>query len=569
MNGTNNGNGPPPGSLDASGPAGAGALDIEGALRTAPAHHQAGRLGEAKELYRRVLRAEPDQADALNLLGVAVQDDGDAAEAVGLLRRAIAVNSGEAHYHTYLGNSLQAAGEVDEAVAVYRRGLALDPGAAKAHNNLGNVLVGLGRWQEAIESYDRALAIDPHYPSALYNLGGLLYAEEEPEKALEYFQRAVRARPDDMESHFKLFLILFELGDQEEASRHYGIWKSVTGPRKSDRGTSVRMLPSARMDPSADYTRKPYIHEFRDVSLLTSHWLVLEETRIFYEELLNRNIEKVPFIKAAGRDGSVFADLPEETSTLETPCVLLGGSPQYYHWMVDHLPRLSLVERSEEAAALPLLVNEDLTDFQAQSLEVLGIPSARLVKLKSPDHIRCRRLLVPTNLSHGFGRLHADGVGWLRRAFRQETPVTDVHGGAFLYVSRRDADRRKLLNEEALIEALAPLGFEVVAPGELPFREQLDAFSAAKLIVGPHGGGLVNMIFSPDAVRVIELQHVNYPSGYISGLAGSAGIPLKTIFGEPEGIEPFAGADEREKSDFKVDVETVVSKVRETLREIL
>ncbi len=568
MSGTNNGNGPPPGSLGASGPAGAGAFDIEGALRTALAHHQAGRLDEAKELYRRVLRAEPEQADALNLLGVAVQDGGDAAEAVRLIRRAIAVDGAEAHYYTNLGNALMAAGRLDEAVSAYRRGLALNPGSVIAHNNLGNVLVGLGRRQEAIESYDRALAIDPHYPSALYNLGGLLYAEEEREKALDYFQRAIRACPDDMESRFKLFLVLFELGDKQGAARHYEIWKSATGPRKSDQGTSVRILPSARMDPSADYTRKPYIHEFRDVSLLTSHWLVLEEKRIFYEELLNRNIEKVPFIKATGRDGSVFADLPEETSTLETPCVLLGGSPQYYHWMVDHLPRLSLVERSEEAAALPLLVNEDLADFQAQSLEVLGIPSDRLVKLKGPDHIRCRRLLVPTNLSHGFGWLHADGVGWLRRSFRQDTAVDDVQGGAFLYVSRRDADRRKLLNEEALIEALAPLGFEVVAPGELPFRAQLDAFSAAKLIVGPHGGGLVNMIFSPDAVRVIELQHVNYPSGYISGLAGSAGIPLKTIFGVPEGIGPFAGPDELEKSDFKIDVETVVSEVRETLREI-
>ena len=116
MSGTNNGNGPPPGSLGASRPAGAGAFDIEGALRTAVAHHQAGRLGEAKELYRRVLRAEPDQADALNLLGVAVLDGGDAVEAIKLIRRATAINSREALYYTNLGNALQAAGEGDEAV---------------------------------------------------------------------------------------------------------------------------------------------------------------------------------------------------------------------------------------------------------------------------------------------------------------------------------------------------------------------------------------------------------------------------------------------------------------------
>ena len=217
MNGTNNANRPPPGSLVASGPADAGALDVEGALRTALVHHRAGRLGEAKELYRRVLRADADQADALNLLGVAVQDGGDAAEAVGLIRRAIAVNSGEAHYYTNLGNALQAAGEVDEAVAVYRRGLMLDPGAAKAHNNLGNALRAQNRLTEAVACYRRALEIDGEYAGAWSNLGAALAALERLDEAVSALRRALIIDPGFAEALANLGNVLHIQGKLAEA----------------------------------------------------------------------------------------------------------------------------------------------------------------------------------------------------------------------------------------------------------------------------------------------------------------------------------------------------------------
>ena len=222
MSGTNNANRPPPGSLGASGPAGAGALDVEGALRTALAHHRAGRLDEAKELYRRVLRAEPDQADALNLLGVAVQDGGDTAEAVGLIRRAIAVNGGEAHYYTNLGNALQAAGEVGEAIEVYRQGLILDPGAAKAHNNLGNALRAQNRLTEAVACYRRALEIDSEYANTLSNLGAALAALERLDEAVTALRQALLLQPDFAEALANLGNVLHIQGKLAEAEEAIG-----------------------------------------------------------------------------------------------------------------------------------------------------------------------------------------------------------------------------------------------------------------------------------------------------------------------------------------------------------
>ncbi len=45
-------------------------FDVEGALTTALEHHRAGRVDKAEALYRTILLTEPNQADALHLLGV-------------------------------------------------------------------------------------------------------------------------------------------------------------------------------------------------------------------------------------------------------------------------------------------------------------------------------------------------------------------------------------------------------------------------------------------------------------------------------------------------------------------
>jgi len=51
-------------------------------LAIALQHHQAGRLPEAEEIYRQVLQQQPNQVDALQLLGVIVYQSGQLEEAI-------------------------------------------------------------------------------------------------------------------------------------------------------------------------------------------------------------------------------------------------------------------------------------------------------------------------------------------------------------------------------------------------------------------------------------------------------------------------------------------------------
>ena len=55
----------------------------------AVAHHQAGRLQQAAELYQQILTEQPRHADSLHLLGLIAYKTGRLEEAVGLITNAI------------------------------------------------------------------------------------------------------------------------------------------------------------------------------------------------------------------------------------------------------------------------------------------------------------------------------------------------------------------------------------------------------------------------------------------------------------------------------------------------
>ena len=63
---------------------------ISEALTIAVQHHQAGRLQAAEQIYRRVLEVDPNQADAIHLLGVLAHQVGKHELAVQCITRAIA-----------------------------------------------------------------------------------------------------------------------------------------------------------------------------------------------------------------------------------------------------------------------------------------------------------------------------------------------------------------------------------------------------------------------------------------------------------------------------------------------
>jgi protein O-GlcNAc transferase len=171
-------------------------VTIEQAIQIAIGHHQAGRLREAEMVYRRVLAVQPENPDALHLLGVIADQFGRAQEAEDLFRQAIAAAPNNPAIYTNLGNFQQKRGQLDQAIESYRMALNLGPDNWQTHNNLGVALASRGQLEQAIASYQRALELKPDFVEALSNLGNAWHGRGSLEQAIACHRKAVELKPD-------------------------------------------------------------------------------------------------------------------------------------------------------------------------------------------------------------------------------------------------------------------------------------------------------------------------------------------------------------------------------------
>jgi tetratricopeptide (TPR) repeat protein len=160
-------------------------------MEQAARHYRAGERDAAMRCCHAALQAQPQNFDALHLLGVLETDGEHPTEAIDWLRRAIAVRANVAQAHYHLGNALLAAERTNDALVSFADALGLQPDHIDALNNQGNALRTLGRFDKAIICYRRALAIRPDFVVSHYNLGRALAALQRPEEAVESLRAAL------------------------------------------------------------------------------------------------------------------------------------------------------------------------------------------------------------------------------------------------------------------------------------------------------------------------------------------------------------------------------------------
>jgi tetratricopeptide (TPR) repeat protein/glutathione synthase/RimK-type ligase-like ATP-grasp enzyme len=193
-------------------------------VRQAFAHHQAGDLGQAEQLYRAVLAQDPDHLNALQLLGALDHATGRTPEAIALFGRAVATLSAQgggtarhAALYNNLGNALRDAGRGAEAIACYRRGLDLDPQVSELHANLGREQAAQHDLPGAIASYEAAYAIDPRNHHTALGLAGAYAAAGRRDDAIARLRHVVDSAPAHHEVLGNLGRLLASAGRHDDA----------------------------------------------------------------------------------------------------------------------------------------------------------------------------------------------------------------------------------------------------------------------------------------------------------------------------------------------------------------
>jgi len=157
-----------------------------------------GQLGQAEAIYQELLAADPDQHDALHLLGLIRMEQDRTTIAIELINRAIA----------------------------------LRPQMPAFHHNIAGLYRRCGRLEEARHAYAEALRLKPDYGEACQGLAEILTGEalaslQEP--ALE--QISSPALEDRVKSyfHFALGRIFDVRGDYTRAFQHYRMGNKLAG----------------------------------------------------------------------------------------------------------------------------------------------------------------------------------------------------------------------------------------------------------------------------------------------------------------------------------------------------
>ncbi len=196
-------------------------VTIAQALEIAIQNHNAGHLGEARRIYEQILSAAPTNHDALHLLGLIANEQGENERAVALIQQAIALAPGVGEMHGNLGLVFQDLERPAEAVACFEKALDLNPNFAEGHNNLGLARQDLGRLKDALESFKRALAINPRFAEAHSNLGNALKESGRLDDAAASHRRALKIAPDFAEAHNNLGNVLHALGQLDDATESF------------------------------------------------------------------------------------------------------------------------------------------------------------------------------------------------------------------------------------------------------------------------------------------------------------------------------------------------------------
>jgi tetratricopeptide (TPR) repeat protein len=166
-------------------------------LKEALARIDARDSAYAENLLAQILSEQPNEPDALQLMGLVRRAQGRDEEAEDFYRRSLAEKPEQANVHHNLGNLFITLERYDEAISELKEAIRLKPNYIAAHLNLGRAYSETAQFAAAEKCYRKALWLSPGDLFALQCLAGALNDQQKPREAETILRKALAARPAD------------------------------------------------------------------------------------------------------------------------------------------------------------------------------------------------------------------------------------------------------------------------------------------------------------------------------------------------------------------------------------
>lgn len=235
------------------------------------------------------------------------------------------------------------------------------------------------------------------------------------------------------------------------------------------------------------------------------------------------------------------------------------NTDNYYHFLYDAVPYLYYYKfLRSRGIPIKLLMNRIKYKFIKETLDLFLDTSDDIIIHNSGNYYK--KLFIGTSMTHGGlsdVMPHKYVYSVYSELINKVNNIKKYEGPLDIYISRRTwihndlsnigtnyTTRRKLMNEDQLVETLVKNNFTEIFCENMSMIEKISLFSNARTIIGAIGGGLANLVFSSSDTKVVcivsptflevnnrfiySMNHTNIKYIYNTNLYGDSKISLYT-----------------------------------------
>ncbi|MGD9719655.1 MAG: DUF563 domain-containing protein [Pirellulales bacterium] len=255
-----------------------------------------------------------------------------------------------------------------------------------------------------------------------------------------------------------------------------------------------------------------------------------------------------------------WSKVPYRDHPLVSTIMGYSAKANWFHWVVDSLPRLYALSQVDDEIAL--LVPPSLGGARRTILEWALPANVRLCTVDEKRPVACENILLsPFTTISGCGLLRPEIAQYLRaKVFAHVDRAAGPPYSKRIYTTRKFDPVRRVANEDELVAALEPLGFQVVYPGKMSLADQVRCFAGAEIVVGAHGANLTGLLFASGATA-IEIAPLNLCYWGLCASVGNRHVAIPPEIdssGEHAVLRRVVDAAQ----EFRVDVASVVRAVQ-------
>ena len=262
-------------------------------------------------------------------------------------------------------------------------------------------------------------------------------------------------------------------------------------------------------EPYLSFEIAPFKVKSLENILVTYSGLAIGENGLIKESHHDYQYEKENCLNEASCYYNDAIDNPDENLIIldNENTYLLIHHPwyNYYHWICEAILRLWIVRENKDNLILLLPDYYGKTDFIMGSLEpfnlqnIFYIPSNKSVLIRN----LCLPQIKPICDSYDVEKLIEIKKFYLE--YNKLNTQNKLNFGSRIYISRKKASRKKVINEIEVENILKKYNFVILDNEDNSFLEQISIYSNASYLISIHGSGLTNMLFMKEGSSIFEI----------------------------------------------------------------